>query len=154
MLFKTAINALEQAADEVVCFDELSGIINSLPDPGTPEYEKEARKALRKLLRLAQDMKITMKLENLKHIRRELNVILEVLDQQGNAIKQMTNDLNSSMSNCFNISKKISKELRQGQARRKEKLSMRREKIIALDTKAERIYKDVGNPEEGYRMAR
>lgn len=139
---KKVTDESKQAAEEVGCFRKLAEIINVLPDPSDAEYEAKARECLQELLRLDKKKKVMDLLDKLKHIRRELNVILEVVTEQRNVIKQMTDDLEAGELKVF----KCSDELKERRSGRANKLEKRREQIIALDRKADNIYKDVSNP--------
>lgn len=90
-------------------------------------------------------MEVMKKLEELKHIRRELNIILDVATQQKNIISQMGEDLEDGKLEIFNASG----DLRGGLTRRTKKLERRREQILALDQKAGDIFKDVSVPRFG-----
>jgi chemotaxis response regulator CheB len=143
--FSKAADRFEQAAAEVDCFNQLAKVISELPRSTDPNYEGRAENCLRELLALDKDMKVMDQLDKLKHIRRELNIILEVVREQTMVIKQMTDQLELGELDDF----ANSKELRRRRKRRAEKLEQRRQQMITLDTKADNIYKDVSNPGQG-----
>lgn len=117
-------------------------IIENLHEGNSSTYAKKAQGCLRDLLKLDEDLHVMKNLEKLKHIRRELHVILEVITQQTNVIKQMTDDLESGE---FKDSRgfQSSSELCRRRTKRTEKLDQRREQILALDKKAADIFHDV-----------
>lgn len=90
-------------------------------------------------------MEVMKKLEKLKHIHRELNVILEVVTQQKNVISQMVEDLGEGELQILKPGDDIGKRLTRGT----KKLERRRELILALDQKADSIFKDVSVPRFG-----
>jgi hypothetical protein len=90
-------------------------------------------------------MEVMKKLEKLKHIRRELNIILEVVTQQMDIVSQMIEDIKDEELQIFKASDDIEKRL----TRRTKKLERRRELILALDKKADNIFKDVSVPRFG-----
>lgn len=126
-------------------FDELRKIIEELPEPTSPVYEARARLCLEQFLSLDKNMKTMKKLETLKHIRRELNIIAEVVTQQQNVIKQMTEDLQDEELRWF----KSSNDLKRRRVRRAEKLEQRRNLIQSLDKRAGAIFNSVSLPDKG-----
>jgi len=118
----------------------LKKIVEDLPDPKSPAYEAQSQSCLQDLLRLDKDLKVMKNLEKLKHIRRELNIILGVVTEQRNVIKQMTDDLGSGEFKDIFTS---SADLCRRRIKRAEKLEQRREQILALDQRADNIFKDV-----------
>src|SRR5438046_2172821 len=134
-----ATDKLRQAADEVACFDHLKKIVGKLPFPKTPDYESEAQKCMEELLKMEKEMKVMDKLDELKHIRRELHVISEVVEQQENVICQMFDNLKHGEFEMFQIR-------HEPHRMRLEKMERRKKRIDKLDQKAASIFKDVSMP--------
>jgi hypothetical protein len=81
-------------------------------------------------------------LDNLKHIRRELRIILDVVTQQRNVITQMMDDLKSGQfKDCAAF--QSSGDIGERWAKRIEKINQRRTQILDLDDKAQQIFNDV-----------
>jgi ABC-type methionine transport system ATPase subunit len=82
-------------------------------------------------------------MKRLKHIRRELHVILRVITEQKNVIEQLSERINptghSQASPQYPMGEKAAERAEQ----RIHKLEKRKIKIEALDAKAAHIFKDV-----------
>lgn len=112
------------------CFEKLTGAIRQLPDPGRADFETKVQNCLKALLNLSKEMKL---MKRLKQIRRELHVILKVVTEQKNVMEQMAEALESEEYGAFKSGAKLAKR----------RICKRQRQVVALDTRAEDIFKDV-----------
>ncbi|KAK3332207.1 hypothetical protein B0T19DRAFT_482542 [Cercophora scortea] len=132
----------EVAAYEADWFEQLSVILGKLPDPKElAKYEEKARECLGDLLRLDRKNDLIEKMNKLKHIRRELNVLLEVVTIQIKVIKQMTDEMEGDEVawNGFTSGE----DLKTRRQRRAEKLEARKRTIEDVDSKAKHIMENL-----------
>ncbi|KAK3371057.1 hypothetical protein B0T24DRAFT_594910 [Lasiosphaeria ovina] len=128
------------AACEADWFKKLSDIVINL-DPTDANYEKKAQECLKKLLQLEKSMDVMAKMNKLKHIRRELDILMEVVTTQVRVMKQMTDELEGEEFAWKGFVK--SPSLKSRRQRRAEKLETRKQTISKLYTKAETIIHDL-----------
>jgi Mg2+ and Co2+ transporter CorA len=125
----------EKAAEEVKCFEDLRSIITNLNEK--LEGNEEVEGISRELLKLDEEMNL---MEKVKHIQRELNVILKVLKDQIRVIEQMIElftDGPLKYPQVGNVAELAEK--------RRKKLIKREEQIAALNLRAKHTFTDVGN---------
>ncbi|RYP80053.1 hypothetical protein DL770_006412 [Monosporascus sp. CRB-9-2] len=127
----------EIAAKEASLFEELANLTESLPRTSSHDYEVRAKNCMQELLDISKRFKVMDNQEKLKQVRRELNVILDIVSTQKNVVKQMTDSLQSA---DFKSMFEESEELNSMRAKRAEKLDQRKKLIQDLDQKAERIF--------------
>jgi hypothetical protein len=86
---------------------------------------------------MEKEMEVMDRLDVLKHIRRELHVIKEVVEQQESVISQMFDNLeHGEFEVLFHVSHKLRRVAL-------EKLKTRKERMKDLDGKADSVFRDV-----------
>lgn len=129
----------EVAASEADWFKQLSNQVAALPNPSdVGRYEIKAQDCLQSLLDLDKITNIMAKINKLKQIRRDLNVLLEVVATQVKVVKQMTDELEATEEFDWNEFTN-SPRLMIRRQRRAKKLEARSQSLHNLDIKAESI---------------
>ncbi|KAK0721074.1 hypothetical protein B0H67DRAFT_644242 [Lasiosphaeris hirsuta] len=136
-MYEQKINDI--AAEEVGCFEKLSEAVKRLGGPHDPHYEAKAQECLKELLGQDWGASLMDKMETLKHIRRELNVILDIVKTQEEVTKQMTDELKSGEDTAFRSSETLVRKQRD----RASKLLQRKGLLMALDQKAQMAFEDL-----------
>jgi hypothetical protein len=127
---------VEQAAKEVECFEKIKHVMNKLTHPVDGN---EADLVPPELLDSSTEMGL---MKRLKHIRRELDVILKVVTEQRNVIDQISELIappEHPKASPYLEGEDAAKLVKQ----RINKLEKRKMLIEALDAKAEHIFNDV-----------
>jgi len=120
------------AAKEVECFEKMKRVVNKLT------HQVDENKVPSELLDSSTEMDL---MKRLKHIRRELDVILRVVTEQGNVIEQASELIATSRH------LRASQDLHTAELAKQHihKLEKRKKGIEALDAKAEHIFNDLEN---------
>jgi hypothetical protein len=142
-------DSLEQAAQEVGCFEEMKHNLNKLMQlvdgkglDSAPLRSLGSSTEMDFLGLLGSRTEMDL-MKRLKHIRRELDVILKVVTEQKNVIEQLCDRITPTehpqASSQYPMGKNAVERARQ----RIRKLEKRKSRIEALDAKAEHIFNDV-----------
>jgi hypothetical protein len=129
--------SLEKAADEVKFFEDLRRATRKL---NKGPNDEEAKRISIQLLDLDKEMDLMTKM---KHIQRELNVILKVLKDQERVIEQMIELLTDEPLKYPSVVE--GSKIAELAEKRRKKLKKREEQIMALNLKAEHTSADVSD---------
>jgi hypothetical protein len=135
--------SLEKAADEVKFFEDLRRAtrkLNATSKLNKGPNDEEAKRISIQLLDLDKEMDLMKKM---KHIQRELNVILKVLKDQERVIEQMIELLTDEPLKYPSVVE--GSKIAELAEKRRKKLKKREEQIMALNLKAEHTSADVSD---------
>jgi Mg2+ and Co2+ transporter CorA len=139
----------EIAADEATWFHDLSAEVKQLPGPDDPRYELHAQRCLKNLLSLDAKTGVMRKMKRLKHIRRELSILFEIVRVQDTVLAQMTNALESrefrpeGVEGTNQDAFKSTAGLKDRRNRRVKKLESRKAALEILDQKAQGVMNEL-----------